>query len=169
MVIRQVYLANYRLAAKDSLGSMNMATIRFKSIYFLFLSLLLCVQANAQNRDGGIEDFLNPLLKGKTELAFDRLIKSSPSLKESKSLVDGLRQDYSGLALRAGKFSSFEKINESTNGSSIRYMTYVMRGDRLPVIWNFVLYDGSNNGEWQIIELKCTSHLLEQSTPSPKT
>ena len=141
-----------------------MANNRFIALVGALFCLVGSISfVHADGRDAVIEEFLTPLVKGKSELAFDKLTKASTLLHADKSLLDAVKREYTTLGARAGRLLGFEKISEESSGSSLRRLKYLMRGEKLPIIWDFVLYDGGADGSWQVIEIKCQSQIMEPS------
>ena len=141
-----------------------MATFRLLAPFLaIFCIVSLTRPVHAQDHASAVEDFLTPLIKGKSDLAFDKLVKSSATLRDDKTLLGSVKRDYTALAARAGRIVGFEKIREEPTGSSLKKVSYLLRGDKLPIIWDFVLYDGNADGAWEIIEMKCGTQVLAAS------
>ena len=93
------------------------------------------------------EPFLASVAVGDGDSALDALVKGSLLETQPKQLEVLKTQIRAGIKLY-GKYIGIELIEEKTIGKSVVSLTYLMKFEQNPLVWNFVFYRPLD--QWQV-------------------
>jgi hypothetical protein len=98
-----------------------------------------------------IEQFLSDIINGEVDKAYNELLNGT-QLAEKSQAIDQQKQQTSRLFDSYGKLLGFEPVKKEQYGKSLVRLVYMMRCEKLPLIWEFYYYKADK--DWQLISLK---------------
>ncbi|MHC4130541.1 MAG: hypothetical protein ACYSSP_01145 [Planctomycetota bacterium] len=98
-----------------------------------------------------IEQFLSDIINGEVDKAYNELL-SGTMLANRSEAVDQQKQQTSRLFDSYGKLLGFEPVKKQTFGKSLVRLVYVMKCEKMPLVWEFYYYKADK--DWQLISLK---------------
>ena len=127
----------------------------FVSALFFFLGHQ-SLQAQEQAEDV-TKKFFDTFEKTGSDAAIDFVFSTNKWLAGDKTTVDGIKSQFSkGIAI-IGQYYGYELIDKKSAGENFVVLTYVLRYDRQPIKFIFILY--RPNQKWQIQNLKLDDRL----------
>jgi hypothetical protein len=129
--------------------------------YFLPLILIICFSqklAQAQEKPEEVTDKFFELFESKgPDEAVDYVFSTNKWLNTEKTTIDAIKlQLKKGIAI-IGQYYGYELIEKRSLGESFVMLSYMLRYDRQPIKFVFILYKA--NTIWQIQNLKFDDRL----------
>jgi hypothetical protein len=103
------------------------------------------------NFEKATNDFLAGIIAGDIEKAYEELL-SGTLLAERAEAIELQKQQTSQIFDTYGKLLGFEPVKKEQFGKSLVRLVYIMRCEKLPLVWEFYYYKADK--EWQLISLK---------------
>ncbi len=89
------------------------------------------------------EKFLQTIVEGKIDEAYDELFKDSPIMKLKPQAIDVTKQQTNMLVGLYGKKLGFEFIKKQTYGHSIIRLLYIIKTENIPITFEIYFYKPS--------------------------
>jgi len=119
----------------------------------VLLILILCSAFISPKTDYKKETatFLASIIKGEVDKAYDKLL--SNSLLANKLEEVKLQKEKTKTAITLyGKLIGYESVKTQKYGNSIVRLVYVLRCERMPVVWEFYFYKAAS--DWKLTSVK---------------
>ena len=119
----------------------------------VLLILILCSAFISSKTDYKKETatFLASIIKGEVDKAYDELL--SNSLLANKLEEVKLQKEKTKTAITLyGKLIGYESVKTQKYGNSIVRLVYVLRCERMPVVWEFYFYKAAS--DWKLTSVK---------------
>ena len=119
----------------------------------VLLILILCSAFISSKTDYKKETatFLASIIKGEVDKAYDKLL--SNSLLANKLEEVKLQKEKTKTAITLyGKLIGYESVKTQKYGNSIVRLVYVLRCERMPVVWEFYFYKAAS--DWKLTSVK---------------
>jgi hypothetical protein len=128
---------------------------------FAVLLLVLNCAVAAHAQDGGAprvqaEAFLAVLQQGKVAAAYAKLFTGSNIQQDQGA---GIRKQTESVLPRLGRILGGELLREDKFGGSLVRLTYLLRSERHPTVWEFYFYKPANR--WFVAEINFTDKLAQ--------
>lgn len=124
------------------------------ALFFLFGHQYVSAQEQAEDVT---KKFFETFEKSGSDAAIDFVFSTNKWLAGDKASVDGIKTQFSkGIAI-IGQYYGYELIDKKSAGENFVVLTYVLRYDRQPIKFIFILY--RPNQKWQIQNLKLDDRL----------
>jgi hypothetical protein len=94
---------------------------------------------NASNPKAKADSFFQSVMKGKTDKAFETLFEGSPFAGSKSEELQRMRDDFR-KRIESADVLGFENVQERAFGKSVLKLTYVLKLDTLPLVWEFYFY-----------------------------
>ncbi len=112
---------------------------------FVVLTVLLSYPANlfaggAPSYQVQVEKFLQTIVDGQVDKAYDELFKDSPILKLKPQAIDVTKQQTNMLVSLYGKRLGFEFIKKQAYGNSIIRLIYMIKTENIPITFEIYFY-----------------------------
>ena len=120
------------------------------------VGVLLCSAFLKSDYENAVEDFLETIIKGDVDNAYDNLLKGT-LLADRVESVQLQKQQTAQLFDSYGKMLGFEQTKKQQYGQSLVRLVYILKCEKMPVVWEFYYYKASN--KWQLISLKSRDRL----------
>ncbi|QBA63128.1 hypothetical protein [Muriicola soli] len=128
----------------------------------LISSLLLLLghlRANAQNEHQIITDEFFRRYETDPLEAMDFAFTTNKWLNRNRIAIEQLKNNFKELRPQLGEYFGFEKLKESQITDRLRLATFMVRYDRQPLRFTFILY--KPNDFWRVHNLKYDDSLVE--------
>ena len=90
------------------------------------------------------EKFLQTIVEGRVDKAYDELFKDSPIMKLKPQAIDVTKQQTNMLVGLYGKKLGFEFIKKQTYGNSIIRLLYIIKTENIPITFEIYFYKPSS-------------------------
>lgn len=139
-----------------------------KQILILSIFLLLCCPSGLQSQteSTAITDKFFKIFKEQPLQAMDYAFATNPYLLADTLAIVTLKNKYSKATNVTGAYQGFEKIIEKSIGKSFKICSFLVRYDRFPLRFTFVLYRAKET--WRVNQLYYDSSLLSELEASAK-
>lgn len=112
---------------------------------YFFALILLCYPATLFAATGPsyqvqAEKFLETVVAGQVDQAYDDLFKDSPILKLKPQDIDITKQQTNMLISLYGKKLGFEFIKKETFGNSVIRLIYIIKTENIPITFEIYFY-----------------------------
>lgn len=96
--------------------------------------------------------FFDTYKLGDTDKAIDYLFSNSPYAKEIAEGIEDVKRQLKKTSGQIGKFYGADLLSTRTAGASLIMLTYLVRHDREPLVFNIMFY--RPNDKWQMQNFK---------------
>lgn len=112
---------------------------------FFVLMVLVFYSANlfaaeASSYQARAQKFLQTIVDGQVDEAYDELFKDSPILKLKPRAIDVTKQQTNMLVSLYGKKLGFEFIKKQAYGNSIIRLIYIIKTENIPITFEIYFY-----------------------------
>ena len=128
-------------------------------IIFSLLLLLGHLRGYAQNEHQIITDEFFRRYETDPLAAMDFAFATNKWLNRNRIAIEQLKNNFKELRPQLGEYFGFEKLKESQITDRLRLATFMVRYDRQPLRFTFILY--KPNDVWQVHNLKYDDSLVE--------
>lgn len=120
------------------------------SFYFAICATTCCLgQATPQEMS---TKFFEVYKQGDTEKAIDYLFSNTNYANEISEGIEDVKRQLKKTAGQIGKFYGADLITTKTAGANLIMLTYLVRHDREPLVFNIMFYRPNN--KWQMQNFK---------------
>ncbi|MCP4748978.1 MAG: hypothetical protein GY874_23030 [Desulfobacteraceae bacterium] len=131
-------------------------------VFLLSLMILLISSVSYAKQNDPIkitEQFFTMIKDGKINQAYDMLLKNSTGPVSKPDAIKLLQnQTASGLKIY-GAVLGHEKITMEKFGGSITRLVYVLKSERMPIVWEFYFYKPKD--KWHLAGIKFNDQFQE--------
>jgi hypothetical protein len=121
-----------------------------------FLVLILTILTNACFGQSTPQEISNKFFAtyrlGDTDKAIDYLFSNSPYAKDISEGIEDVKRQLKKTAGQIGKFYGADLLTSKTAGQNLIMLTYLVRHDREPLVFNIMFY--KPNDKWQMQNFK---------------
>jgi hypothetical protein len=119
----------------------------------VLLTLILCSASVSPKTDykKETETFLVSIIKGEVDKAYGELLSNS-MLANKLEEVKLLKEQTKTAVNLYGKLIGYEPVKTQKYGNSIVRLVYVLKCERMPVIWEFYFYKAAS--DWKLTSIK---------------
>ena len=128
-------------------------------IIFSLLLLLGHLRGYAQNEHQIITDEFFRRYETDPLAAMDFAFATNKWLNRNRIAIEQLKNNFKELRPQLGEYFGFEKLKESQITDRLRLATFMVRYDRQPLRFTFILY--KPNDVWHVHNLKYDDSLVE--------
>ena len=133
-------------------------------IGFCYLGFSLVVQA--QEEPTQITDKFFEIFETAPLQAMDYAFATNSYLKENTLAIETLKKRYTQAGAITGVYKGFETITVKTIGDSFRLYSFLVKFERIPLRFTFIMYRASNT--WRVNQLFYDDTLLAELEASAK-
>ena len=127
-------------------------------VMILVLGLLFC-SAFLKSKpafEKQVELFLTSIIHGEVDKAYDELLTGT-TLADRAKAIDQQKQQTSELFNTYGRLLDKELVKKQKYGKSLVRLVYIMKCEKMPLIWEFYYYKAED--QWKMISLKLRDDL----------
>lgn len=116
--------------------------------FILLLLSACCFTSWSQKSAEEIIDEFFRIYEEKPVKAVDYIFGTNPWVKSNLDAVENVRSQLDGTLKLVGDYYGFEKITEKSVGENMKLISYMVKYDRQPLRFTFILYRPDE--EWKI-------------------
>lgn len=135
-------------------------TILFAAIVMFYPASLFA--ATSPSYQVKAEKFLETIIAGQVDEAYDNLFKDSPILKLKPQDIDITKQQTNMLMSLYGKKLGFEFIRKETYGNSVIRLLYIIKTENIPITFEIYFYRPSSKWLPASVNFEDTFALLRE-------
>ncbi len=121
-----------------------------KKSILLFVIMILCFwNTQSQNTSDEILDtFFSLYGEGKTDEAVDYIFETNEYLISAQQQIESIKEKLKTITSVIGQYYGYEKIIQKEAGESYKYVRCMVKHDRQPLFFTFILYKPDQ--KWQL-------------------
>lgn len=129
-------------------------------VWFSLIFVLFCKVGLAQNTAQSVVDsFFSIYEKQGYVQAIDYIFSTNKYLESQQPVVDQIKRKLDHATSIMGKYNGKEMIECKSLGNSFIMFQYLLKYDRQPILFSFILYKPA--GKWQIHNFKLDDNVYE--------
>ncbi len=105
------------------------------------------------------EAFLNLLLVGQVDNAYDQIFQGSTALTDKPQDIAALKKETTTGINLYGKVLGFDFVTQKIYGTSVVREIYLLKTEKLPLVWNFYYYRVST--DWVLVSIYFSDNTKE--------
>lgn len=140
--------------------------IKKKILIILIIFTVTIKNLKAQNSEKDIPTEFFRIFKTDPMKAMDYAFSTNKWMKRNIDGIETLKNKFKDLIPLIGEYYGYEKITEKSIGKNLILISYLLKYDRQPVRYTFVLYKPKD--KWQIQNLNYDVNLDDEIEESAK-
>lgn len=108
------------------------------TILICLFSFNVCLRASEPRQQ--VEAFLDAVVAGNIDEAYDRLFKGSYMLQSKPEQVENLKSQSKAALPLYGALLGYDFIADAPFGASVRRLVYILKAEKQPIVWVFYYY-----------------------------
>ena len=126
----------------------------------------LCCSDGQKSFHPIINDFFQVYENEGVEIAIDNLFSKSKWLTQNQEQINTLKQDLTNIEKQLGEYHGYESIAKKTLNNNLELHTILVKYDRQPIRFVFILYNP--DGNWRVQNFHYDSKLIDELENSAK-
>lgn len=122
------------------------------TLAILIMTLFSTVSFGQTKPEEISKKFFDTYKLGDTDKAIDYLFSNSPYAADVTESIDDVKRQLKKTAVQIGKFYGADLLASKTAGPNVLMLTYLVRHDRQPMVFNIMYY--KPNDKWQMQDFK---------------
>ena len=133
---------------------------------FIVISATIIAKLNAQSSEKDIVTEFFRIFENEPIKAIDYAFSTSKWMEKNTDGLESIKAKFSDILPLIGDYYGYDLIIEKSIGRNLKMQSYMLKYDRQPVRFTFILYNP--NGKWQVQNLKWDLDISEELMESAK-